>query len=535
MKKNCAVLLSLLLMVLAQPAFALEPVSLQLRWLHQAQFAGFYMAKEQGFYRDAGLDVTIKPGGNHKVPITEVLSGRAEFGVGNTEVLVAYGHGFPVTAMAAIFQQSPSVLITRADRDIQTIHDLIGKRVMMFAGAEDAELLVLLARNDIYLTDLEQITTSADIDDLLIGKIDAFNGYLTNEPYYLQEQGELPLIFNPADYGVSFYSDIIFTHQEFARTHPGAVERFRTASLKGWYYALTHIEETLDVIERDYQPKKSRQHLAFELESSAKMIMSDLIEIGHMNPNRWQTIADELSQLNIIPRTHIDEEFLFPQRAELTWKDVKLWLQSGIMLLGGTILVITYLTLVNRKLKREITRRIEAEQKASEMARKDTLTGIANRYALVEELHRVVSQVTPYQAKPALLFIDLDDFKQVNDTYGHHVGDRILQQFCARVNTLLAGRRSFFARLAGDEFVILLEATAKDEANALVSQVAATAQHPFPHEQTQIQIGASVGITFYRPGDTPDYFLSRADNMMYKNKRRSQKERLGSGQTAVES
>ncbi|UTV27068.1 GGDEF domain-containing protein [Photobacterium atrarenae] len=534
MKKKRAVLLSLLLMVLAQPTFALEPVSLQLRWLHQAQFAGFYMAKEKGFYQDAGLNVTIKPGGNHKVPITEVLSGRAEFGVGNTEVLVAFGHGFPVTAMAAIFQHSPSVLIAKANSNIQTIHDLVGKRVMMFAGAEDAELLVLLARNNIYLSDLEQITTSADVDDLLSGKIDAFNGYLTNEPYYLQKQGEQPLIFNPADYGVSFYSDIIFTHQDFAQAHPDTVERFRNASLKGWYYALTHIDETLDVIEQQYRPMKSRDHLAFELESSAKMIMSDLIEIGHMNPNRWQTIADELSQLNIIPKTHIDENFLYPQRAELTWKDVQLWLQSGMLLLGGTFLAITYLTLVNRQLKREIARRIEAERKASEMARKDTLTGIANRYALVEELHRVVSQISPYQAKPALLFIDLDDFKQVNDTYGHHAGDRVLQQFCARITHLLAGQRSFFARLAGDEFVILLEATAKDDARALVTQISTAAQRPFPHGQTQIQIGASVGITFYRPGDTPDYFLSRADNMMYRNKRRSQKERLESGQNTAE-
>ena len=96
------------------PATALEKVSLQLRWLHQAQFAGFYMAKEKGFYREAGLDVTIHPGGNNKTPIQEVLNRKADFGVGNTEVLVAYGHGFPLTALAAIYQNSPSILIAKA-------------------------------------------------------------------------------------------------------------------------------------------------------------------------------------------------------------------------------------------------------------------------------------------------------------------------------------------------------------------------------------------------------------------------------------
>lgn len=126
MKIIPSLLLSIYLMILAMPAAALESVSLQLRWLHQAQFAGFYMAKEKGFYHDAGLDVSIKAGGNNKVPIKEVLEKKAEFGVGNTEVLVAYGHGFPLTALAAIFQNSPSVLVAKANSDIQTIHDLVG-------------------------------------------------------------------------------------------------------------------------------------------------------------------------------------------------------------------------------------------------------------------------------------------------------------------------------------------------------------------------------------------------------------------------
>ena len=77
------------------PATALEKVSLQLRWLHQAQFAGFYMAKEKGFYREAGLDVTIHPGGNNKPPIQEVLNRKADFGVGNTEVLRRLWSWFP--------------------------------------------------------------------------------------------------------------------------------------------------------------------------------------------------------------------------------------------------------------------------------------------------------------------------------------------------------------------------------------------------------------------------------------------------------
>ncbi len=91
---------------------------------------------------------------------------------------------------------------------------------MMFSGTEDAELIVLLSRNNIALSDLEQVTTSANIDDLLDGKVDVFNGYLTNEPFYLQEHGEQALTFAPSDYGINFYSDVIFTHQDFADSNP---------------------------------------------------------------------------------------------------------------------------------------------------------------------------------------------------------------------------------------------------------------------------------------------------------------------------
>ncbi|MFC1503254.1 ABC transporter substrate-binding protein [Pseudomonadota bacterium] len=516
--------LSVILITISSSVAALETVTLQLRWLHQAQSAGFYMAKAKGLYQQAGLNVVIKPGGNNQVPLKEVLAKRADFGVGNTEVLVAYGHRFPVVALATVFQQSPSILITTENSNIQTLDDLVGKKVMMFSGTEDAELITLLAKNNIELTKLEQVTTSANIEDLISGKIDAFNGYLTNEPYYLKERGLNPLIFNPADYGINFYSDIIFTHQDLAKNNPELVDRFRQASIEGWYYALSNIEETLDVIEQRYQTNKTREHLRFELTTTAHMIMSDLIEIGRMNPNRWQQIADQLAALNMIPATTIDENFLYPLRSELTWQDIKSWVQIGAILLSLTSLAACYFLFTNNHLKKEITRRIKAEEKAERIARKDMLTGIANRYALIETLHRTVTNRKDRQPNPALLFIDLDHFKIVNDTYGHHSGDQVLQQFCYRMNGLLP-ENAFFARLAGDEFIVLLTTTTESQANQLAKKVAACARKPFMIGPYQIQIGASVGTTIYRSGDTPDYFLSRADSKMYGHKKRSRQER----------
>jgi two-component system sensor histidine kinase/response regulator len=118
---------------------SLDSVTLQLKWTHQFQFAGYYAALEKGYYRDAGLDVTIVPAKPDSEPMQEVLDGKAEFGVGTTDVVLLRDQGKPVVVLAVIFQHSPLVLIARKNAGIESIHDLKGKRVMI--EPHSAELL----------------------------------------------------------------------------------------------------------------------------------------------------------------------------------------------------------------------------------------------------------------------------------------------------------------------------------------------------------------------------------------------------------
>jgi ABC-type nitrate/sulfonate/bicarbonate transport system substrate-binding protein len=107
-----ALLVALLVALLSTgAAHALEAVKLQLKWRPQFQFAGYYVAAEQGFYREAGLDVTILPGGPNIDAIAAVVDGRAEFGVGSSGALVDRARGRPVVVLAAIFQHSPAILL----------------------------------------------------------------------------------------------------------------------------------------------------------------------------------------------------------------------------------------------------------------------------------------------------------------------------------------------------------------------------------------------------------------------------------------
>ena len=117
-------------LLLVNPTWANEKVVLQLKWLHQFQFAGYYAAKEKGYYAEAGFDVTIKERNSSVTPVEAVLNNQADFGIVGSSIILDRMKGLPVVALAAVFQHSPLVLITLADSGIIGPYELKGKRVM---------------------------------------------------------------------------------------------------------------------------------------------------------------------------------------------------------------------------------------------------------------------------------------------------------------------------------------------------------------------------------------------------------------------
>ncbi|MFZ2525038.1 MAG: ABC transporter substrate-binding protein, partial [Candidatus Ferrigenium altingense] len=255
-------LLFLSAMLVALPSHALDSVTLQLKWTHAFQFAGYYAANEQGYYRDAGLDVSIVEALPGVDPVKNVLEGKAEFGVGTSALLLQRKAGQPVVALDVIFQHSPYVLIARQHSATQTVHDLIGKRVMLEPQAD--ELLAYLKKEGIPLSRITQVEHSYDPQDLIDGKIDAIAGYSTNQPYYL-DRTRLPYqIYTPRSAGIDFYGDNLFTTEQELKEHPERVQAFRAASLRGWKYAMEHPEKMADLILAKYSQRHTRDYFLFE-------------------------------------------------------------------------------------------------------------------------------------------------------------------------------------------------------------------------------------------------------------------------------
>ena len=140
-----------------------DRVTLQLKWRHQFQFAGYYAALYKGYYWDAGLDVEIREANEGEDPIQQVLAGRADFGVGTSELLLLRNAGKPVVVLAVIFQHSPLALVARRDSGIRSLHDLGGKRVMIEPNS--AELFAYLQREGIASDSLQLVTHNFNVQD----------------------------------------------------------------------------------------------------------------------------------------------------------------------------------------------------------------------------------------------------------------------------------------------------------------------------------------------------------------------------------
>ncbi len=274
-------------------------------------------------------------GGEGIDTIDQVLAGNAQYGVTNSEVLLRRLQGAPLTIIAAIFQHSPLVLVARQDAGIFTPQDLLGKTVVLSQSSRDLELLATLQIEGVNLENLKIQDRLATREDYFDPSIDAISAYITNQPFYYALNKTPHSIIRPSSYGVDFYGDCLFTTEEEVRKHQERVESFRRASLKGWTYAMAHPEEIINLIKKSYDTQKTTLHLQYEAERMKQLIQSDIIEIGHINPGRWQHIAEIFSHYGMIQSHFSLDGFFYTDH--LRKKDQL----PGIPTIAGVIICIT--------------------------------------------------------------------------------------------------------------------------------------------------------------------------------------------------
>ena len=627
-------------LLLAPSLMAAEQLRLQLKWTHAFQFAGYYAAKELGYYREAGLDVEIMQAQPGLDVVEQVVSGKAEYGIGTSSLILARKAGKPVMAVAVIFQHSPLILIARRDTELQTVHDLRGKRIML--EPQSQELLAYLKRENLRLDQFKQIEHSFQLQDLIDGKVDIISAYLTNEPFRLGQAGMAYNIYTPRSVGIDFYGDNLFTSEKEVKQHPERVKAFRAASLRGWEYAISHQEEVIDLILQRYISPDAKQHnkefFHYEAAQTSYLLSRDLIAIGYMNPGRWRHIADTYAELGMLPAYFPLEGFLYEPNPDINLGWFYFWTLIVILVTSVVGAVAFYIFRVNRRLansleeirknelrlnllssaiehsptsviitdadsaieyvnphftietgyaseevigkrpdflqsgqiteetyqvmwqtllrgevwsgellnrrkdgevyweeahiapvkdaagktrhyvavKVDVSERKQVNDKLAYLAHHDSLTQLPNRTLFFERLTQGLALAKRNKTRLALMYIDLDRFKPINDSYGHTVGDILLQQVAARMKQCLRDSDTV-GRIGGDEFVALtLNIGDEHSALLLAEKIRLSLEQVFQIAGEEHHISASIGIAIYpEQGATEIELAKKADAAMY--------------------
>jgi ABC-type nitrate/sulfonate/bicarbonate transport system substrate-binding protein len=271
-----------------------DAVTVRLKWLNQAQFAGFYTAQDKGYYKDAGLSVNIQPGGSDFPAVQMVTGGNEQFGVtGADQILIARSKGVPVVALAVIYRRNPFVLFSLAKSGIRTPADYVGKKVgVKIGGNEELIYRAVLASAKVDKSKLEEIPVKFDITPLLSGAVDVWPGYLINEVLAAKEKGFDVNVVSPFDYGIDLYADTLFTTEKMMREKPDVVGKFVAATIKGWNAAIAAPEEAAKITVA-HGDKLTYDHELAMMKASIPLLKPDTQPVGYMDAAGW-TSAQQL-------------------------------------------------------------------------------------------------------------------------------------------------------------------------------------------------------------------------------------------------
>ncbi len=322
---------ALVLAAIPGTAGAADKLVLQLHREPQFEFAGYYAALWQGFYREAGLEVEIKPGVPQGAsagpsptdPVREIAEGRAQFGTGTVELLIRTAQGQSLLLLAPIFQQSGAMVYYRADGDFSSPEALLGGRIgrLPTSNILDLELRTALHSEGVDPEKLRSVSVEPGqaVADLASHRVDAVVGSAWELPWQARERGIALRSFNPAGYRTEFYGDSLFTLQRLAKADPPMVQRFRAASIKGWAYALQHPDEIAARILAELPvqvPVSDPAGFArYQTEVARKLARYPDVPLGHSNPERWSRIQQSLVEIGAISRPADLTAFLYDPNA----------------------------------------------------------------------------------------------------------------------------------------------------------------------------------------------------------------------------
>jgi ABC-type nitrate/sulfonate/bicarbonate transport system substrate-binding protein len=284
-----------------QPEKPLKKVRVQLKWRHQAQFAGFYAADQLGYYKERGIEVELIPGGPGVNIQQALIDSEVDFTVmGGFDALLLHNSEAPVKVVQSIYQVSPSVFISPAELGISKIEDFAGRKIGMSSHAENIVMLNTMMKNKgVDSSTITEVNRKDTLNELMDGKYDITACYIINELLAAKKKNIPMSIFLPSDYGVNAYGDVLVTTDNLIETNKDLVRRFIEATLLGWEYMIENPEEAPHFVAK-YNPDMDFEHEQMMMLESLPLLLPSNSHFGHMDAAVWQSMADMLLENDLV-------------------------------------------------------------------------------------------------------------------------------------------------------------------------------------------------------------------------------------------
>ena len=425
-----------------------EDVSIHLKWYHKFQFAGYYAAQQQGYFIDEGYDVSLIEGGPNSNHLHQLINGSTQYAVLGSEALNSLAVASPVIIVASIFQHAPEVLMTLKTSNATSIETLRGKRLMLANSNISGQIEAMLLKNSLTLDDYQKVTYDGDVNRLADGSVFAMYGYISNEPYQLQQLGQAVDVFRPQDYGINFYGDNFTTTQEELDNYPERVAAMRRAIIRGWNYALENpdeiIEYTMALPSKNPLPY-NLSHQQYEAKITAELIDTNNVPLGTSSTARWAAMFDTFNS------TTGGQAIFKPSSIYNEFNEDRRWVRYVTIIALLAFIIITAMYAWNRTLKNKLNTAINGLEKA---AFEDILTGLRNRSSMMLYIEkcRIKKRNDKY-----LILVDIAGLQKINKEQGFPRADQLIRQV-AELLIEYSLRYSQTYSLYGGKFAIIVSA-----------------------------------------------------------------------------
>jgi NitT/TauT family transport system substrate-binding protein len=294
-----------LALALSTAASAATPVTFQLNWVAGGPNAGFAAAVAEGFYKDAGLDVTLVQGNGSGNTAQLIASGRAQIGYADAvAVMQLIAKGAPLKVLATVYQSNPNEVMALKKTGIKSIKDLAGKKVGVPSGSSQTTMLPLfLKANGLKESDmtLMNMPPTAMVPALLQGQVDAILGSMDAYQIQAESQGAALDTFTFADHGVPTVSTSIFANDTYIKDNADVVKKFVAASLKGWSFAIDHPDQAVKDLKKVF-PDVNDKLATQELAAIGPLFCSGGAKyVGKAEPDYWARSQELLAEVKLLP------------------------------------------------------------------------------------------------------------------------------------------------------------------------------------------------------------------------------------------